>query len=360
MTEKELIVKENLIIFFNENKRFLTLDTPFEKWNGVSILFSSNDSIKGKVSFRLKRMEFKLKHKIWMPYTMSSMLDYNSRHWFESHLDSVKNGEFIFPSDTNGTIIYEKIQELCVNIRNAKEKFNLDQKRKAELEQFQAETKRKQILQSSKSRVLLDLDRNGDGSVDLVENALDKLLNKNQKAILLVDKNYIHQFVKVSNFIKAKGQNVQMIFQSIQSSNSQGELNERMKLLKNQIHFYELLVFHSVNMIGSLISEDLITFYEIYELFDKFSIFNSNWENEVSERLQNIGDKLDDIMLSIDDMERNIVEGLNSLSYVTRESFVSLNSSVTDQLKQVESSINTGNLISTIQSYQLYKINKKI
>ena len=153
----------------------------------------------------------------------------------------------------------------------------MDQKRKAELEQFQAETKRKQILQSRKSRVLLDLDRNGDGSVDLVENALDKLLNKNQKAILLVDKNYIHQFVKVSNFIKAKGQNVQMIFQSIQSSNSQGELNERMKLLKNQIHFYELLVFHSVNMIGSLISEDLITFYEIYELFDKFSIFNSNW-----------------------------------------------------------------------------------
>ena len=193
-----------------------------------------------------------------------------------------------------------------------------------------------------------------------MENALYKLLNKNQKAILLVDKNYIHQFVKVSNFIKVKGQNVQMIFQSIQSSNSQGELNERIKLLKNQIHFYELLVFHSVNMIGSLISEDLITFYEIYELFDKFSIFNSNWENEVSERLQNMGDKLDDIMLSIDDMERNIVQGLNSLSYVTRESFVSLNSSVTEQLKQVESSINTGNLISTIQSYQLYKINKKL
>ena len=360
MSDKELIIREVLVKFFNENRSSLSLDIPFEEWNGVSILFSSNDSIKGKVSFRLKRVEFKLKHKIWMPYTMSSMLDYNSRHWFEDHLESVKKGEFIFPLDTNGTILYKKIQELCFDIRTAMEKFNLDQKRKAEREQFQAETKKRQILQSSKSRVLLDLDRNGDGKVDLIENAIDKLLNENQRAILLIGKNYIHRFVKVSNFVKAKGQNVQTIFQSIQSSNSQGELNERVKLLKNQIHFYELLVFHSINMIGALLLEDLITFYEIYELFDKFSIFNSTWENEVSERLQNIGDKLDDIMFSIDDMERNIIEGLNSLSYVTRESFVSLNLSVTDQLKQVKSSINTGNLISTIQSYQLYKINKKL
>jgi len=360
MTEKELIVQENLIKFFNENKRFLTLDTPFEKWNGVGILFSSNDSVKGKVSFRLKRMEFKLKHKIWMPFTISAILDYNSRQWFESPLVIVKNGEFIFPSDANGIMIYEKIRELCLSLRDAMEKFNTQSKLEMRRKQVEADAKRRQILQNSKSRVLLDLDRNGDGNVDLIENAFDKLLNQNQKAILLVDRNYIHQFVKVSNFIKTKGQNIQLIFQSIQSSKSQEELNERAKLLKNQIHFYELLVFHSVNMIGALVSEDLITFYEIYESFDKFSMFNSNWENEVSEKLQNIGDKLDDVMYSIYNMENNIVDGLRNLSYLTSQSFIALNTSVTNQLKQVESSINTGNLISTIQSYQLYKINKKI
>ena len=173
-----------------------------------------------------------------------------------------------------------------------------------------------------------------------------------------MDKNYIHQFVKVSNFIKTKKQNTQRIFESIRDTSSQEELEERVSLLKNQIHSYELLVFHSINMIGALVSEDLITFYEIYESFDKLSMFNSNWENEVSEKLTNIGDKLDDLMESIYNMEQNIVSELSHLSYVTQASFEDLNISVTNQLREVESSINTNNLLTGIQAYQLYKINK--
>ena len=111
-------------------------------------------------------------------------------------------------------------------------------------------------------------------------------------------------------------------------------------------------------MIGALVSEDLITFYEIYESFDKLGMFNSNWENEVSEKLTNIGDKLDDLMQSIYNMEQNIVSELSHLSYVTQESFEDLNRSVTSQLREVESSINTNNLLTGIQTYQMYKINK--
>ncbi len=135
-------------------------------------------------------------------------------------------------------------------------------------------------------------------------------------------------------------------------------MEERVNLLKNQIHSYELLLFHSINMIGALVIEDLITFYEIYESFDKLNVFNSNWENEVSEKLSSIDNKLDDLMYSIYNMEQNIVSELNHLSYVTQESFEDLNSSVTNQLKEVESSINANNLLTGIQTYQLYKINK--
>lgn len=213
-------------------------------------------------------------------------------------------------------------------------------------------------LNNSISLTLINLDRNEDGEVDLVANDFDKLLNKNQKTVISVDKNYIHKFVKVSNFIKTKKQNTQKIFESIRDTSSQEELEERVSLLKNQIHSYELLVFHSINMIGALISEDLITFYEIYESFDKLGMFNSNWENEVSEKLTNIGTKLDDLMYSIYNMEQNIVNELSHLSYVTQESFEDLNRAVTSQLKEVESSINTNNLLTGIQTYQLYKINK--
>jgi hypothetical protein len=214
-------------------------------------------------------------------------------------------------------------------------------------------------LKSSRDSEILSLDKNSDGLIDLIENDFNKLLTKNQKHVLEIDKNYIHQFVKISNFIKTKKQNTQKIFESIRDTSSHEELEERVNLLKNQIHSYELLVFHSINMIGSLISEDLITFYEIYESFDKLGMFNSNWENEVSERLTNIGDKLDDLMYSIYSMERNIVSGLSQLTYVTQEGFSDLERSVTRELQSIDSSIKFNNLLTGISTYQLYKINKQ-
>jgi len=215
-------------------------------------------------------------------------------------------------------------------------------------------------LDKNITNALNEVDKNNDGIIDLIENDFNKLLSKNQKIIIGIDKNYIHQFIKVSNFIKTKKQNIQKIFESIKNTRSQEELKEIISLLKNQIHSYELLVFHSINMMGALVSDDLISFYEIYESFDKLSIFNSNWENEVSEKLTNIGDKLDDLMYSIYRMEQNLVSELSNLSYITQESFEDLNRSVTSQLKDVESSINTNNLLTGIQNYQLYKINKNL
>jgi hypothetical protein len=257
---------------------------------------------------------------------------------------------------SEGEVFYDKLIGRFTAILN-ENLLNILQKRE---EDIKAEEKKKfEIkLDNSITNILKDLDKNDDGDVDLIENDFNKLISKNQKSIMEIDKNYIHQFVKISNFIKTKKQNTQKIFESIRDTSSQEELEERVSLLKNQIHSYELLVFHSINMIGALVSEDLITFYEIYESFDKLGIFNSNWENEVSERLSSISDKLDNLMYSIYNMEQNIVSELSQLSYITQESFEDLNRSVTSQLREVESSINTNNLLTGIQAYQLYKINK--
>jgi hypothetical protein len=103
--------------FYNQNSSLLFLDTKFENWENGKVLFSSNDSVKGKIYFKLNSIEFTLKHKAWMPYTMSGIRDYNSEHWFEKPLEIVKNGEFIFPSDVNGKLIYEQIPSLCLNIK---------------------------------------------------------------------------------------------------------------------------------------------------------------------------------------------------------------------------------------------------
>lgn len=358
MTDIEL-TKNELKKFFEQNNNLFTLDTPFEKWNDSVTLFSSNDSVKGKVFFKLNSIEFKLKHKAWMPYTMSGIRDYNSEHWFKKPLEIVKNGEFIFPSDENGKLIYEQIPSLCINIKEAKQNYLLEFERKKLEEQRLAEANRLENLFKSKSQILLDLDKNNDGIIDVIEgNDFNKILQKNQKLIIDIDRSYIQKFVKVSNYIKNKKENIQLIFESISQTKNDEELNEQIHLIKNQIHTYELLIFHSINMVGAIVAEDMIVFYEIYESFDKLGMFNSNWESEVSEKLTNIGDKLDDLMYSIYRMEENIVSELSHLSYVTQESFEDLNRSVTSQLREVESSINTNNLLTGINAYQLYKINK--
>jgi hypothetical protein len=219
--------------------------------------------------------------------------------------------------------------------------------------------RRKEKLVVDKNSYLLELDKDGNGEVDLVDGeSFNKLLTKNQKSVIEIDKNYIQKFVKISMYLKTKKSNTQKIFDSIKDTKNDTELNELVNLLKNQIHTYELLVFHSISMITSLVESDLITFYEIYECFDQLGVFNSNWENEVSDKLTDIGDGIRDLMYSIYQMENKIVNSIDNLTYVTQDSFRELNRSVNNQLSSIDSSIKFNNLLTGIQTYQMYKINQ--
>jgi hypothetical protein len=205
------------------------------------------------------------------------------------------------------------------------------------------------------------IDKNGDGKAEILDSSdLMKLLTINQSKIINIDKDFIHKIIRISNHLKQRGQNIQSIFSSLLKEESINNREELFGILKNQIHNYESLLFHSINMVVSISSNNLVAFYEIYETFDKLNVFNSNWENEVTDKLTNIGSKLDDLMYSIYNMEQNIVGELSNLTYVTQASFEELNKNVSQQLKEVESSINSNNLLTGIQAYQLYKINKNI
>lgn len=376
--EEDKIIKNELLIFLEENKDHLELNQPFENWKKNKLLFSTNNSIKGKIEFEMNMVKFKLKHRFF-PYTQDGSRSYTSPHWLNSPLEKIKTGEFSFPVDSNGELIYNKIPNLCKKliptfdefkiqkekIKNQKEKLDddisillrqerLEKERKLEMERLSN-------LNSLQNTIYTDLDKDGDGEVDLVDGeSFNKLLTKHQKTISDIDKSYIQKFVKISIYLKTKRKNTQRMFESIHKTRNSEELDELVHLLKNQIHTYELLVFHSISMITSLVESDLITFYEIYESFDQLGVFNSNWENEVSNKLNDIGDGIKDLMYSIDRMEYNIVNSLDTLTYVTQDSFSELNHSITSQLGSINSSINFNNLLTGIQTYQLYKINQNL
>ena len=66
-------------------------------------------------------------------------------------------------------------------------------------------------------------------------------------------------------------------------------------------------------------------------MFDNLNIFNSKHERDVSQKLNNIGDGLKELMYSIEEMGRNIDSQIGELSYVTKQS----NQLLENQLKQI-------------------------
>lgn len=229
-------------------------------------------------------------------------------------------------------------------------------KRKTLIESEKSNEKlRVSSLNKSVERVVNELDKDGNGEVDVIEgNDFNLLLKKHQKSILEINREYIQQFVKVSTYLKTKKENIQSIFDSIKDIPDEELLNEYIEILKGNIHSYNLLLYHSLNMISLLVEDDMISFYEIYEVFDNLNMFDSKWERDVSQELSNIGDGLKSLMIEVRVMGEKISAGLSELTYATEQT----NDILDNRLTEIDSSIQTNNLLTLINTFQTYKINK--
>jgi len=228
-----------------------------------------------------------------------------------------------------------KYPEVFEELNSILSKFSLEEERLKRLKEEEEKRLKREILglievlrliklNQSKSNVLSELDKDGNGEVDVIEgNDFNLLLKKHQKSIVEVDRTYVQQFVKISGYLKTKEKNIQSIF-------------------------------NLINMIVSLVEDDMITFYEIHEMFDTLNMFDSKHEKDVSQKLTNIGDGLKDLMYEIRRMGDQISDSISELTYVTEQS----NEQLTDQLSEIDSTMKVGNLISTINTYQNYKNNK--
>ena len=293
---------------------------------------------------------------------------------------------------------FEEFFEKCISLNNSE--VERVKKVRSLNEQKIKESRTK--YDSKKSEFLKKYDQDNNGTIDIIEgdDVFMKLFKKHQNIITETDKDYVHKFVKLSGYLKTKRKNIQQTFtllknnqfsdnsssltrperimklldkgksteESIEIVNKDEDIDSIdtiIELIENQIYFYNLVLFHSLNMINSVSSNDLITFYEIYEYFDKLNLFNSNWENEVSQKLTNIrdgitdiGEKMVDLMITIDRVGMEITNEIKDLNYTTSESFKDLKNSMVKELNEINSSLDFNVLLNGIQTYQLYKINK--
>ena len=228
--------------------------------------------------------------------------------------------------------------------------------------------KEKKSVQTKIKKIISDdLDKNRNGELDVIEgdNLLIDLLEKNESEIIKFDHNIIKDIMKLNDFLNTKRQNLEKIFELLKTIETNTEMDNLLETLKLSIDNYQSLLFHSLNMIVSVKEKKLSTYYEIRMCFDKLNVFNSNWENEVSEKLNQLDLKLNLVIISLNNinssilsLENTIKTGLDNLTYTTKSSFKSLKSSLVGELKSIRSGVGLNNLLTGINTYQQYTLNK--
>jgi hypothetical protein len=140
-------------------------------------------------------------------------------------------------------------------------------------------------------------------------------------------------------------------------------LREIEKITKSHNKFISLnstIIFGLIEMIRSVIYNDRIRFYEIYEKFDKLRIFNSQYQNDVinslssiNQNLVDLNSKIDNLTNTIEMMSDQILSSINELQFEVSY----LNDNITGQLQNISSKLDVNNLLNMVQTYQLYRIN---
>jgi len=207
-------------------------------------------------------------------------------------------------------------------------------------------------------------DNNNNGEIDSLENKDDflKYLQANQDKIIEVSEkmgdDYIHVLVKINDKLNLKRESINKSLAEVMkikngfSESSNIDVYE--SFIKDEIQYYNSLLANSLFMASSLVNNDRITFRTIYEKFDKLNIFNSHYENQTLELLNSINNNLVKIIQEINDLNFSITSAIEDLTYATQEN----TEKITQELQNIDSSINFNTLVAGINAYQNYKISK--
>ena len=127
------------------------------------------------------------------------------------------------------------------------------------------------------------------------------------------------------------------------------KLGENIKpSLEHQIRTLEFYSNMATTMLVFYLSGKKINYFEIHSAFEKLGVFDRTWQKNVLNKLNNIEIRLLEISNELTRINDNFIELINS------------NDRITEELKSINSTLVTGNLLSAINVYQNWRISKKI
>tara|TARA_R110002049_G_scaffold3795_2_gene27464 strand:- start:9306 stop:10235 length:930 start_codon:yes stop_codon:yes gene_type:complete len=116
--------------------------------------------------------------------------------------------------------------------------------------------------------------------------------------------------------------------------------------IENQIKTLEFYKNMAVSMIVFYQNDRKIRYFEIYEAFEKLGVFDSSWQKNVFSKLDKIEVRLAQISNQLTDLNQNFV------------SLIESSENIASELKEVNSSIMTNNMLQSITAYQTWKVNR--
>ena len=267
----------------------------------------------------------------------------------------------------NGYLLSENDKEFLVELYNELNDFVLDFSRDIKLSidrenEIKLNEKTKTI-QKVNNLILEEFDKDQNGELDILDcdDVLLDIVEKNQDIIVEIDFKLIKNFVSLNNYIKIKKNNLKRIFKVLQDIEENSQLEIVLEVLRMSIKNYDLLVIHSTNMVVSVLTKDMISYYEIYETFDNLGVFESNWEKEISRKITSIDSKLTDVISSLKQvcnsiysMEKTISNDMKNLTYYSRKSYDTLNSSVKEELRSISDGIKLNNTLTLFDTIDFF------
>lgn len=116
--------------------------------------------------------------------------------------------------------------------------------------------------------------------------------------------------------------------------------------IENQIKTLEFYKNMAISMIVFYQNDKKIRYFEIYEAFEKLGVFDSSWQKNVLNKLDKIEVRLAQISDQLTDLNQNFI------------SLIESSENIASELKEVNSSIMTNNMLQSITAYQTWKVNK--
>ncbi len=181
--------------------------------------------------------------------------------------------------------------------------------------------------------------------------------------------NFIQDFIRTLNFIDENiknSKNLNLRFQgrierkTYESTEFIEQLNKLIESENIFITTNSSILFGLVEMIRSIIYDDRVRFYQIYEKFDKMRIFNSQYQNDVLNSLNSINDNLvelnsniETLTNTIDKLGKELISSIRELKFEVSY----LNDTISNQLQNISTKLDVNNLLNVVQTYQLWRIN---